>query len=161
MPQKKNPDVLELVRGSTGRLYGNLMNVLVMLKGLPLSYNRDMQHDKEPLFDSFNTVQESLAVLAVMLPYVTFNKNQLDKELKDECLYATDIADYLVKSGVPFKTAHALVGKLVQLKLSSQTDIVAMSADQLKKIHPALTPKVVKSIIDPGRSVASRRSVNA
>jgi len=161
MPQKKNPDVLELVRGSAGRLYGNLVNVLVMLKGLPLSYNRDMQHDKEPLFDSFKTVQESLTVLAAMLPHVVFQKKRLAEAVKDECLYATDMADYLVKNGVPFKTAHTLVGKLIQLKLSSETDIVAMSDAQLKKIHPLLTQRIVKTIIDPIRSVASKRSVKS
>lgn len=159
MPQKKNPDVLELVRGSTGRLYGNLVNVLVMLKGLPLSYNRDMQHDKEPLFDSFKTVQDSLNVLATMLPHVKFNKKELAKQLDDECLYATDIADFLVKKGVAFKTAHSIVGNLVQAKFKTKTNMVDMSNATLKKIHPLLTQKVLKAIIDPQKSVESKKSI--
>lgn len=159
MPQKKNPDVLELVRGSTGRLYGNLVNVMVMLKGLPLSYNRDMQHDKEPLFDSFKTVQDGLDVLAVMVPNIKFNKEALAVQVDDECLYATDIADFLVKNGVPFKIAHELVGKLVHAKTSSNKNIVDMTDTELKKIHPLLTQKAVRMLIDPKRSVSSKKSI--
>ncbi|MEW5894515.1 MAG: argininosuccinate lyase [Candidatus Omnitrophota bacterium] len=161
MPQKKNPDVLELVRGSTGRLYGNLLSILVVLKGLPLSYNRDMQHDKEPLFDSFKIVQESLDVLAEMMPHVTFNEENLKKELEDECLYATDIADFLVQQGVPFKTAHALVGQLIQLKLKSKKNLVDMPESTLKEIHPALTQKAMKTIVNAERSVNSKKSVQS
>src|SRR6185436_9425581 len=86
MPQKKNPDVLELVRGYSGRLYGNLMNVLTMLKGLPLSYNRDMQLDKEPLFDSFEVIKKELTILTELFKNVTFNKKSIDKQLEDESL---------------------------------------------------------------------------
>jgi len=161
MPQKKNPDVLELVRGSTGRLYGNLINVLVILKGLPLSYNRDMQHDKEPLFDSFATVQDSLIVLAEMIPHIAFNKDRLQAQVQDESLYATDIADFLVEQGVAFKTAHTLVGTLVQEKLKTGTAFCAMSDAALKKIHPALSHKVLVKIIDPKRSVQAKRSVQS
>lgn len=161
MPQKKNPDVFELIRGSTGRLYGNLINVLVMLKGLPLSYNRDMQHDKEPLFDSFKTIDDSLAVLAAMLPKITFHQQRLAEQIADECLYATDIADHLIKNGVPFKTAHTLVGNLIQIKLKTKIAIVDMPDGQLKKIHPSLTHAVVTTLIDPKRSVASRRSMKS
>jgi argininosuccinate lyase len=159
MPQKKNPDVLELVRGSTGRLYGNLVNVLVMLKGLPLSYNRDMQHDKEPLFDSFKTVQDALIVLTAMLPHVSFKKKNIEAQIADECLYATDIADFLVKNGVAFKTAHSLIGKLIQQKFTCKKNIVEMTDAQLKKIHPLLTHKALTTIIDPKRSVASKKSI--
>jgi len=159
MPQKKNPDVLELVRGSTGRLYGNLVNVLVMLKGLPLAYNRDMQHDKEPLFDSFKTVQESLNVLAAMLPNVVFQEEALLAAVQDEALYATDIADVLVQKGVAFKTAHHLVGQLVQLSRTTRTRMVDLTDDQLKTIHPALTPAVLKKVIHPQRSVKSKKSI--
>jgi len=159
MPQKKNPDVLELVRGATGRLYGNLVNVLVMLKGLPLAYNRDMQHDKEPLFDSFKTVQESLTVLAAMLPHVTFHKDTLEQAVRDESLYATDIADVLVREGVAFKTAHALVGQLVQLSQTARTRMVDLTDAQLSTIHPALTQAIIKTIIQPQRSVESKKSI--
>lgn len=159
MPQKKNPDVLELVRGSTGRLYGNLMNVLVMLKGLPLSYNRDMQHDKEPLFDSFKTVQNSLDVLAAMLPHISFKKATLEAQVADECLYATDIADYLVRNGMAFKTAHSIVGQLVKAKFATKINMLDMTDAQLKKIHPLLTNKALRSIIDPKKSVSAKKSI--
>ncbi len=158
MPQKKNPDVLELMRGYTGRLYGNLLNVLVMLKGLPLSYNRDLQHDKEPLFDSFAVVQESLTILAELLQHVEFKPENLAAQLKDESLYATDLSDYLVENGVAFKDAHTLIGKLIQIKLKTQTPILSMTDQQLKTIHPLLNSKITKKIIDPKHSILSKRS---
>jgi len=114
MPQKKNPDVLELVRGNTGKLYGNLMSVLVMMKGLPLAYNRDMQLDKEPLFDSFEIIQKELNVMAGLLSNLKFKKQIIAAQLEDETLYATDMADYLVQKGVAFKDAHTVIGKLVK-----------------------------------------------
>lgn len=111
MPQKKNPDALELIRGNTGKLYGNLISVLVMMKGLPLSYNRDMQLDKEPLFDSLKIVNDELMVLAELIKAVKFNKDSIDKQLKDKGLYAAKMAEDLVKKGVAFKDAHKIVGK--------------------------------------------------
>ncbi|MCK5580350.1 MAG: argininosuccinate lyase [Candidatus Omnitrophica bacterium] len=159
MPQKKNPDVFELIRGQTGRLYGNLVNVLVMMKGLPLSYNRDMQHDKEPLFDSFKIVQDALEVLTALFKNIKFKKANIQKQLDDECLYATDIADYLVQNKVAFKDAHGIVGKLVQLKLQSKTNIVDMDAKTLAEIHPLLKPNVIKKIINPETSVKAKKSI--
>jgi argininosuccinate lyase len=159
MPQKKNPDILELVRGYTGRLYGNLMNVLVMMKGLPLAYNRDMQHDKEPLFDSFEIVQNELIVLTELFKQVTFKNENIKKQLDDESLYATDMADYLVKKGVAFKDAHKIIGNLIQLKYKENIKIIDMGKAVLKNIHPFLTPKIVKIIIDPKQSVLSKKSV--
>ncbi len=159
MPQKKNPDVLELVRGYAGRLYGNLVSVLVMMKGLPLSYNRDMQLDKEPLFDSFEIVQKELEVLSELFKNVTFKKENIDKQLEDECLYATDLADYLVQNKVPFKEAHHTIGRLIQYKLEKNTEIRSLDAETLKKFHPLLTPAVVKKIINPEYSVKSKKSV--
>jgi len=159
MPQKKNPDVLELVRGYTGRLYGNLINVLVMMKGLPLAYNRDMQLDKEPLFDSFEIVQKELAILAELFKNVTFKKDNIAKQLEDESLYATDISDYLVKNGVVFKEAHKIVGHLIQHKLKNNVEIKTMSDAELKVFHPKLTAKAMKHIINPNISVQSKKSV--
>ena len=159
MPQKKNPDVLELVRGYSGRLYGNLVSVLVTMKGLPLAYNRDMQLDKEPLFNSFEIVQKELEVLAELFKNVTFKKTNIDKQLQDECLYATDLADYLVRNKVPFKEAHQLIGRLVQYKLEKNIEIRSLNARTLKTFHPLLTPAVVKKIIDPEYSVKSKKSV--
>ncbi len=155
MPQKKNPDVLELIRGNTGKLYGNLMSVLVMMKGLPLSYNRDMQLDKEPLFESFEIIQKESKVLAALLPKIKFNKKNIARQLEDESLYATDLADYLVQNKVAFKDAHGIIGRLVK----TGKEIKKMSSSELKKFHPALNSKVVNKIIDPKQSVASKKSV--
>jgi len=159
MPQKKNPDVLELIRGYTGRLYGNLVNVLVMMKGLPLTYNRDMQHDKEPLFDSFEIVQKELKILAKLLLNVKFNKKNIAAQLEDETLYATDIADVLVQKGIAFKDAHTIVGRLIRYKLEKDKNLRAMTAEELKTFHPLLTPALLKKIIDPKRSVESKKSI--
>jgi argininosuccinate lyase len=159
MPQKKNPDVLELVRGYSGRLYGNLINVLVMMKGLPLSYNRDMQLDKEPLFDSFEIIHKELKVLTELFKHVGFKKENIEKQLDDESLYATDLSDYLVQNKVPFKEAHRIIGKLIQYKLQNDKEIRAMSDSELKKFHPLLKSKIVNKIIDPEYSVKSKKSV--
>ncbi len=159
MPQKKNPDVLELIRGYSGRLYGNLVSVLVMMKGLPLSYNRDMQLDKEPLFNSFEIVQKELEILAELFKNVTFKKENIDKQLEDECLYATDLADYLVQNKVPFKDAHHAIGQLIQYKLKNNLEIRSLDPKTLKTFHPLLTPAVVKKIIDPEHSVKSKKSM--
>lgn len=159
MPQKKNPDVLELVRGYTGRLNGNLINVLTMMKGLPLSYNRDMQLDKEPLFDSFEIIRKELAVLTELFKNVKFKKENIAKQLEDESLYATDLSDHLVKNGVAFKDAHKIIGHLIQHKLKNNIEIKKMTDAELKKFHPALTAKIVKRIIDPKYSVASKKSI--
>jgi len=159
MPQKKNPDVLELVRGYSGRLYGNLINVLVMMKGLPLAYNRDMQLDKEPLFDSFKIVHDELAVLTELFKNVTFKTENINKQLDDETLYATDLADYLVQKQVPFKEAHAIIGKLVKYKYDNKKDIREMDKATLNQFSDLLTPKVVKTLINPRKSVSSKKSI--
>ncbi|MFC1624573.1 argininosuccinate lyase [Candidatus Omnitrophota bacterium] len=160
MPQKKNPDALELIRGNTGRLYGNLMSVLVMMKGLPLSYNRDMQLDKEPLFSSFELIEKELKILTKLLPEIKFKKENIKKQLEDECLYATDLLDFLVQKGVAFKDAHTIIGKLISHKLKSGKEIKKMTASELKEFHPFLTPKEVKKRIDPKYSVNAKKSIS-
>ena len=112
MPQKKNPDVAELTRGKTGRLYGNLMSLLTLLKGLPMTYNRDLQEDKEPLFDSIDTIRMALEVFAEMVAAMKVNEAVTLKAASDPFLLATDLADYLVKKGVPFRNAHEVIGQL-------------------------------------------------
>jgi len=112
MPQKKNPDMAELTRGKSGRLIGNLVSLLTMLKGLPSSYNRDLQEDKEPLFDSVDTVSAALEVFAVMLPELVVHRERMESAARDPQLLATDLAEYLVRKGIPFRDAHAIVGKL-------------------------------------------------
>jgi len=159
MPQKKNPDVLELVRGMTGPLYGNLMNVLVMMKGLPLAYNRDMQWDKEPLFDSFDKMGAALDVMTQLLLNTSFNTETIAAQLDDECLYATDIADHLVANKVAFKDAHAVVGRLISAKLKQGVSLLDMPDKSLQAFHPSLTKTVLRKILSPAGSVKAKRSI--
>jgi len=114
MPQKKNPDVPEIIRGKTGRLYGNLFTLLTILKGLPLSYNRDLQEDKEPLFDTVDTLKGILTVLELMLGKLRFDTSRMRDAASSGFLLATDVADYLVEKKMPFRQAHAVVGAVVQ-----------------------------------------------
>jgi argininosuccinate lyase len=114
MPQKKNPDVPELIRGKAGRAYGNLMNLLTVMKGLPLAYNRDMQEDKEPVFDSARTVKESLIGAALLIRGMSVNEERMRAACDDGFLTATDLADYLARKGIPFRKAHEITGKIVR-----------------------------------------------
>lgn len=113
MPQKKNPDVAELVRGKTGRVYGSMTALLTTLKGLPLAYNRDMQEDKEPAFDACDTVQVSLAAMSGLIPTITVDKERMASAVREGFLEATELADYLVEQGMPFREAHAVIGRIV------------------------------------------------
>jgi len=130
MPQKKNPDIAELVRGKTGQLYGNLMGVLTMMKGLPLTYNRDMQEDKRPLFNSFDTLCESLRVLADMLRHTKVNRVGCATAASDPMLLATDLADFLVKRGMPFREAHHNVGTLVAASEKSGVSLLSLAVQK-------------------------------
>ena len=121
MPQKKNPDACELTRGRTGRLAGNLVTLLTTLKGLPLTYNRDLQEDKQPLFDSIDTTSAALEISAEMIAGMQVNEVTAREACSDAMLFATDIADYLVKKGVPFRDAHEVVGKLTAYSLEQNT----------------------------------------
>jgi len=159
MPQKKNPDTLELVRGYAGRLYGNLVSVMALMKGLPLTYNRDMQLDKEPLFNSFETVSMELRVLTGLVKSLKFNEAQIARHLADESLYATDLAYYLVDKGVPFAEAHGIVGRLVRFSADSGTAIRAMSESKLKEFSDKLIKREVVKLLDPRVSVVSKKSI--
>ena len=159
MPQKKNPDVLELVRGYAGRLYGNLVSVLTMMKGLPLTYNRDTQLDKEPLFNSFEIVSSELKVLKGLIKTLKFNEEKIREHLKDESLYATDLVYYLVDKKVPFKEAHTIVGKLVKYSLSNEIQIKDMPENLLKKFSNKFVKKEIVKLFDPLVSVKSKRSI--
>lgn len=132
MPQKKNPDVCELTRGKTGRLYGNLTAVMVAVKGLPLTYNRDLQEDKEPMFDSFATIELALRVNAEMIAAMSVNTERTQAAVSDPMLLATDLADYLVRRGVPFRSAHELVGHAVALSVSTGTPLDKLSLEQYR-----------------------------
>lgn len=159
MPQKKNPDALELMRGASGILYGNLISVLTTMKGLPLSYNRDMQWDKQPLFSSLDIVRFEINILTQLLKTVKVKKANIDKQLKDESLYATDLADYLVSKGVAFRLAHEAVGKLVRTALSKDRGIKEMSEAELKAFSPYFSKKEVLKRLDPKFSVALKKSI--
>ena len=120
MPQKKNPDICELVRGKTGRVYGNLISMLTILKSLPMTYNRDLQEDKEAVFDSVDTLENSLNIYVSMLPKIKFNEKNMTESSTLGFLEATEIADYLVKKGMPFRDAHSITGKIVRYCLKNK-----------------------------------------
>jgi argininosuccinate lyase len=159
MPQKKNADALELIRGSAGRLYGNRIGFLAIIKGLPLSYNRDMQLDKEPLFDSFETIIKELKVLKALVKTLKFKKDKIESQLDDESLYATDIVYYLVDKGVAFKTAHTIVGKLVKYSTDNGIEIKSMTDHELARFSDKFKNKDIVKLFDPKVSVESKRSV--
>jgi len=158
MPQKKNPDVLELIRGKTGRLYGNLMALLTTLKGLPMTYNRDLQEDKEPVFDSVDTVRASVEILTAMLPAVEINRARMHAASTAGYTLATELADYLSSKGVPFRTAHAIVGKVVRHCLAEGLRLEQLSLAQLRRFSPRFDADV-KSWLSPERAVRRRRAV--
>ncbi|MFH1622804.1 MAG: argininosuccinate lyase [Candidatus Omnitrophota bacterium] len=158
MPQKKNPDILELTRGNTGKLYGNLNSVLVMMKGLPLAYNRDMQLDKEPLFSSFKIINSELRILSKLIPTIKINKEKVNSQLQDESLYATDLAHFLVTKGVPFSQAHKIVGNLVKFSLFKKVKIKDLNNSQLKNFSAHINKEIIKKLINPIYSVKSKKS---
>jgi argininosuccinate lyase len=157
MPQKKNPDVCELTRGKTGRLVGNLMNLLVAVKGLPLTYNRDLQEDKPPLFDSVDTIKQILAVNAEMIDAMEIRTERCRAAASDPMLLATDLADWLVKQGVPFRHAHELVGKAVAESIATG---VPLDQLDLPAIDPAYTADA-KSVFSLDRALAARTNPGA
>lgn len=146
MPQKKNPDVAELVRGKTGRVYGDLIALLTVMKGLPLAYNKDMQEDKECVFDAVDTVQKSLLVMEPMLATMHVNKDIMEKEAKAGFANATDLADYLAKKKVPFREAHEIVGRLVLECTKRGCTLEDMSLEELKKISEVFESDLYEAI---------------
>jgi argininosuccinate lyase len=157
MPQKKNPDVPELVRGKTGRVYGNLFALLTVLKGLPLSYNRDLQEDKEPLFDTVDTVKGVLSVLEAMLPQIVFREDRLCEAALGGFTLATDVADYLVEKGLPFRKAHEVVGTVVRECLAEKKGLEQLSLEEWRRFSPLfgqdLFPRLtLESAVDRRRS---------
>ena len=157
MPQKKNPDMAELIRGKTGRVYGNLMGLLTVLKGLPLAYNKDMQEDKEGMFDTVKTVTGSLKIFAGMIKTMTVNKNQMDKATKSDFSNATELADYLSDKGIPFRQAHEIVGKLVLTCVQQGCFLVDLPLDEYKKANP-LFEEDIYTVLDPVTAVKRRNS---
>jgi len=142
MPQKKNPDVLELTRGKTGRVYGNLMSILTIMKALPLAYNRDMQEDKEPLFDTVDTVKSCLGILVKMLPLVRFDRKVMEQATGAGFLTATDLAEYLVKKGVPFRDAHSITGRVVTYCIDNNKKMTDMDLNELKQFSDLIGKEI-------------------
>ncbi len=146
MPQKKNPDIAELVRGKTGRVYGALMSLMTTMKGIPLAYNKDMQEDKELTFDAIDTVKGCLALFTGMIRTMKFNKDIMEKSAMHGFTNATDAADYLVKHGVPFRDAHSIIGHLVLTCIEKGKAIDEMSIEELKEISDVFEPDVYDAI---------------
>ncbi len=138
MPQKKNPDVPEIVRGKTGRVFGSLIALLTLMKSLPMSYNRDMQEDKEPLFDAADTIKACLSINIQMIPRITVNREIMRKAASVGFLNATDMADYLVNQGMPFRKAHACVGGAVAYALDKGTELDQLTLEELKTFSPLI-----------------------
>lgn len=155
MPQKKNPDVAELVRGKTGRVIGDLVALLVTIKGLPLAYNRDLQEDKPPLFDSLATWEASLDVLARMVPAIRFKAENMRRALAEGFVCATELADHLVARGVPFRDAHAVVGRIVADCLARGKKLEDLELGDYRAFHASFGEDV-KSWIDPERAIERR-----
>ena len=157
MPQKKNPDAAELIRGKTGRVYGNLINLLTMMKALPLAYNHDMQEDKEPLFDTVSTLETSLFLMSKMIETMQINKEKIEKSTKGDFSTATELADYLVKKGLSFREAHKLVGSMVIYCLENKKNLEDLILSELKSFHKNFNEKALE-ILKPQSAVEAKDS---
>ncbi|MEH2348215.1 MAG: argininosuccinate lyase [Nostoc sp.] len=158
MPQKKNPDVPELVRGKTGRVFGHLQAMLVIMKGLPLAYNKDLQEDKEGLFDSVKTVKASLEAMTILLREgLEFRTQRLAEAVTEDFSNATDVADYLAARGVPFREAYNLVGKVVKTSIAAGKLLKDLKLEEWQQLHPAFTADIYEAI-SPRQVVAARNS---
>jgi argininosuccinate lyase len=146
MPQKKNPDVPELVRGKTGRVYGHLVGLLTTLKGLPLSYNRDLQEDKPALFDALDTVADSVEIMTELVRRLTVNRERLASALEDGGMLATEVADYLVTRGVPFREAHTVTGRIVRWALDEGRELQELSLEELRRFSSKFEPSVLQRL---------------
>ena len=160
MPQKKNPDVAELTRGKSARLIGNLTAILTLMKGLPMTYNRDMQEDKEPLFDSLDTIELALQVFAEMVSGMDVNREKTAEAASDPLLLATDLADYLVNHGVPFRQAHEVIGKLVAHCLENHVTFHEMNVADYQKFSTAFEDDVT-SVLKMDVALAARKGIGA
>jgi argininosuccinate lyase len=160
MPQKKNPDMAELVRGKTGLVYGALISLLTMMKGLPLAYNRDMQEDKKPIFDVVSTVRQCLFIFAHVLVHTTFDKAHLEEEIRTDFLSATDMADYLVRQGLPFREAHEITGKVVAFCIARKMFFGNLDIEMLKQFSAKFNGDVFDFIL-PQNSVNQKQSAGS
>ena len=165
MPQKKNPDIPELVRGKTGRVYGHLMGILTVIKGIPLAYNKDLQEDKEGFFDAETALCNSLSIYAAMLERITLNVNAMYKAAGMGYSTATDVADYLAKRGVPFRDAHAVTGKLVRYCIEQGKSLPALSLEEFRAVSPVFGADILQTVTTrasaEGRACVGGSSVGA
>jgi len=157
MPQKKNPDAAELIRGKTGRVYGNLINLLTMMKALPLAYNHDMQEDKEPLFDSVEIIKKSLFLMSQMIKTLKVHRENMSASLQGDFSTATDLADYLVKRGLSFREAHKIIGEVVLYCIGNKKDLSLLNLQEFKSFHSVFDEQVLK-ILDPRIAVNAKKS---
>ncbi|WP_210364924.1 argininosuccinate lyase [Bacillus sp. REN3] len=157
MPQKKNPDMAELIRGKTGRVYGSLFSLLTVLKGLPLAYNKDMQEDKEGMFDTVKTVKGSLKIFSGMIRTMKVKAEKMEKAVKNDFSNATELADYLAAKGVPFREAHEIVGKLVLACIHKNCFLSDLPLDEYKKMNP-LFEEDIYTALNPYKAVERRNS---
>ncbi|MEM4658058.1 MAG: argininosuccinate lyase [Candidatus Methanosuratincola sp.] len=157
MPQKRNPDVAELLRGKSARVFGNMTSILTLMKGLPLTYNRDMQEDKHPLFDTVDAVKASLEVVTEMMRGATFKAENMERALRGGFATATDMADYLARKGMPFRKAHEVVGKVVRYAEERGLELDELSLDELRGFSSLFDEDVFQSITLEG-SISSRKS---
>ncbi len=157
MPQKKNPDIAELIRGKVGRVYGSLFGLLTVMKALPLAYNRDMQEDKVHLFEAVDTTKDCLHLSSELLKHTRFNKNRFEKELDGDLLLSTDLVDYLVRKNVPFRKAHNVVGKIVAVCVDQNKKLNQLSIAEYKKISPKFENDIFK-LLTAHASVKNKKS---
>ncbi len=157
MPQKKNPDFAELIRGRTGRVYGDLISLLTMMKALPLSYDRDMQEDKQPLFEALDTVESCIEIFTYMISSATWNTQKMKDACQDGFLNATDVADYLVKKGLPFRTAHSVSATCVRLAIEKNCRLEDLKIEDFKNISELFENDIYK-IISPENCVNARKT---
>lgn len=160
MPQKKNPDVAELIRGKTGRVYGSLFSLLTTLKGLPLAYDKDLQEDKEGVFDTIDTLKACVSLFTEMLATIQVKSDKLAASLQDDFSNATELADYLADKGLPFRQAHQVVGKLVHYGIANNLPLQKMSLTQLQEFEPLIADDVY-DLLDPENAVARRISLGS
>ncbi len=160
MPQKKNPDMAELVRGKAGRVYGDLMNLLTMMKGLPLAYNRDMQEDKYPMFDAVNTTRQCVFVTTHMLVHTEFRRDHMEEELRNDFTTATEIADYLVRKGLPFREAHEITGKIVSYCIDHRMYFGNLDLDTLHTFSKTFEADIFDFLL-PHKSVEQKKSAGS
>ncbi len=146
MPQKKNPDIPELVRGKTGRVYGHLVGILTTIKGIPLAYNKDLQEDKEPFFDAQTTLESCLSIYTALISRLTFNVNRMYDAAGDGYATATDVADYLAKRGVPFRDAHAVTGKLVRYCIENGKTLPSLTLEEFRAASPVFEADVLQTV---------------